>query len=377
MSIVKILIFYILFFSFNCFAQDNLSMHKRLQELEQQIAELQAQMHNTRTEYGKLQQQLQVSEENIGEVSTLLERLHGELENKALNLKDSQQRQAIQQKKLVEQRAILAQYIRSSYVMGHQDYLKLWLNQDDPFTIGRVLSYFNYFNRNKARQIEQIKQMLTAIQELDQAIREERNDLQLLVDSQTQRKNELEQSYQQRQIILLQLEQKMVSQDKKLKRLQEDKQQLEQLIDKLGNLAAHIPRPKKVTFTSEKGNMLQPVPGKIIKQFGQKRVSHLKWQGLLIEAPYHTKVRAIAAGRVIFAQWFRNLGLLVILDHQQGYMSLYGHNQNILVKTGDWVESGDNIAQVGSSGGRQQPGLYFEIRYQGIPQNPLNWLKNS
>ncbi|MCV6636682.1 peptidoglycan DD-metalloendopeptidase family protein [Candidatus Albibeggiatoa sp. nov. NOAA] len=358
-----------------CSAEQNLSMQQRLQQLEQQITELQAQMHNTRTKYGKLQQQLQANEENIGEVSTLLERLHGELAVKALNLKDSQHRQAEQQQKLAQQRAVLSQYIRSSYVMGHQDYLKLWLNQDDPFTVGRVLTYYNYFNRDKTRQIAQIKQMLIAIQQLDQTIQQETKDLQKLVNNQTQRKTELEQTHQQRQVILQQLEQEMVSQDKKLKQLQEDKRQLEQLISKLGSLAAHIPRPKKVDFASAKGQLSPPVQGKVIKQFGQKRVSHLKWQGLLIESPYQAKVRAVAAGRVIFAQWFRNLGLLVILDHQHGYMSLYGHNQNILVKTGDWVESGDIISQVGTSGGKQKPSLYFEIRYQGVPKNPAKWLR--
>jgi len=358
-----------------CSAEQNLSMQQRLQQLKQQIAQLQAQMYNTRTEYGRLQKQLQASEENIGEVSSLLERLHGELSVKSFNLKDSQQRQAAQQQKLMEQRAILSQYIRSSYIMGHQDYLKLWLNQDDPFTIGRVLTYYNYFNRNKAHQIEQIKQMLTSIQQLDQAIQQETTDLQKLVNNQTQHKTELEHNYQQRQTILQQLEQKILSQDKKLKQLLEDKRQLEQLIDKLGNLAAHIPRPKTVDFISLKGNLQRPVQGKIIKHFGQTRVSHLKWQGLLIESAYQSKVRAIAAGRVIFAQWFRNLGLLVILDHQQGYMSLYGHNQNLLVKMGDWVEINDVIAQVGTSGGKHEPSLYFEIRYQGLPQNPIKWLK--
>ena len=351
------------------------NMQQRLQQLNQQIEALQAQMHNTRTEYGKLQQQLQVSEENIGEVSSLLERLHGELSSKTLNLKDAQQRQAEQQQKLAQQRAILSQYIRSSYVMGHQDYLKLWLNQDDPFTVGRVLAYYNYFNRDKTRQIAQIKQMLAAVQQLDQTIQQETSELQHLVNNQTQRKTELEHNYQQRQTILHQLEQKMQTQEKKLKQLQEDKRQLEQLINKLGRLAAHIPRPKKVDFASMKGQMRMPVAGQVLKRFGQKRVSHLKWQGLLIESPFQTKIQAVAAGRVIFAQWFRNLGLLVILDHQHGYMSLYGHNQNLLVNTGDWVETGDVIAQVGSSGGKQTPSLYFEIRYQGVPQNPLKWLR--
>ncbi len=360
----------------NCFAEQNLSMQQRLQQLNLQIAELQAQMYNTRTEYGKLQKQLQVSEENIGEVASLLEQLHGELATQTLNLKDSQQRQAEQQQKLLQQRVILAQYIRSSYIMGHQDYLKLWLNQNDPFTIGRVLTYYNYFNRDKTHKIAKIKQMLQSIQQLDQTIRQETKTLQNLVNNQTQHKKQLEETYQQRQLILQQLEQKLESQDKKLKQLQEDKRQLEQLIDKLGHLAAHIPRPKTVDFASMKGQLMQPVDGQIIKRFGEKRVGHLKWQGLLIKAAYHSKVRAVASGRVIFAQWFRNLGLLVILDHQHGYMSLYGHNQNLRVKTGDWIEMGDVIANVGSSGGRQESALYFEIRYQGVPQNPVNWLRD-
>jgi murein hydrolase activator len=356
-------------------ADEQAVLQQRLAQLKQEIALVQEQMHNTRTEYGLLQRQLQISEENIGAVSRLLEDLHGELNNKQLQLQDLQQRQAKQQQQLNQHRDELATYVRSSYIIGNQDYIKLWLNQEDPFTIGRILGYYNYFQRIKAKHIEYINTALIEISTLGQDIAEQTQELNKLVNHETQRKTELEYTYNQRQAVLNSLEQQLISQDKKLKELEEDKRQLEQLLYRLGHLAAHIPSPKDVDFAATKGTLQLPVNGEILHKFGQKRVNHLKWQGLWLAAPTYSEVRAVAAGRVIFAEWFRNLGLLVILDHQNAYMSLYAHNQTLRVNTGDWVEAGMVIAQVGNSGGKEQSGLYFEIRHQGIPQNPIHWLQ--
>ncbi|RKZ40037.1 MAG: hypothetical protein DRQ49_09735 [Gammaproteobacteria bacterium] len=349
---------------------------EQLRQLESRILQLQVQRHNTHTQYGQLQRQLQHSEEDIGKVAQRLEILHSAFTDKQYTLADLKNRQLVQQTQLETQRQILARQIRAAYMTGHQDYLKLWLNQEEPFTIGRVLTYYKYFNQTKSRQITNIKNTLQELTTLKQAIELEKTDLNQLVIDQTHKKEELELNYKDRQKILTQLANTLENQDKELKRLQEDKRHLETLLGTLGEAFKDIPYPpgQYETFAKLKGQLPFPVRGKVIKRFGQRLVSHLKWQGMLIAAAKGKKVHAVAVGRVVFAQWFRHFGLLVIIEHGEGYMSLYAHNQSLYVKTGDWVNTNDTIATVGNSGGRKRSALYFEIRYQGVPQAPRKWL---
>jgi murein hydrolase activator len=349
---------------------------EQVHQLNLRIEQLQTQMHNTRTQYGRLQRQLQTSEEDIGDIARRLETLHSARIDKQNTLIDLKNQQLTLEKKLKTQREVLAKQVRAAYIMGQQDYLKLWLNQEYPVTIGRVLTYYDYFNRARSRQIASIKGILQRLNQLFDTIELETTDLNQLVKNHSQKKAELEVNYQQRHKILEQLAKTLENQSKQLKRLREDKRHLESLLGTLKEAIQNIPPPSKpISFAKLKGQLQMPVKGRILKQYGEKMVSHLKWQGMLIAAKKGEKVQAIAPGRVVFAQWFRNLGLLIIVDHGQGYMSLYGHNQSLYTKTGDWVKAHDIIASVGNSGGRKVSGLYFEIRHQGQPQAPRKWLR--
>lgn len=360
-------------------ATDAMTTTERLQQVESRIQQLQAEMHNTQTQYGRLQRQLQDREEDIGEVAQKLEQLHSALIDKENTLVDLKQQQQRQQQQLITQRQVLAQQIRSAYIMGRQDYLKLWLNQQEPFTIGRMLNYYSYFNRARTNQITSIQATLQNLQELEQTIRQESKQLNQLVTTHSSKRQELQLSYQERQAILAQLANTLENQDKELKRLREDKHQLEILLGTLGDTIKTIPptADKEVGLAMLKGLLAYPLQGQIVNHFGERLVGNLKWQGTLIAAPLGEKIRVIAPGRVVFAQWFRHLGLLIIIDHGQGYMSLYAHNQSLLAKTGDWIATNDIIATVGNSGGRKIAALYFEMRYQGIPINPQQWLNHS
>jgi septal ring factor EnvC (AmiA/AmiB activator) len=349
----------------------------QLRELEIRIQTLQQQMHDIRTQYGQLQSQLQDSEEDIGLVAQRLENLHDALNDKQNTLADLQQQMSVQQKLFTAQRQVLAKQIRAAYIIGHQDYLKLWLNQQDPFIIGRMLTYYDYFNRAQLHQITSINKTLKNLQSLKQTIEQESSNLDQLVKDHTQKKRELELNYSERQKILLQLANTMEAQDKELKQLQEDKRQLETLLGTLGKTLQDFPAPFSgdISFAKLKGQLPFPTSGQVVNQFGEQLVGHLKWQGMLMAATLGEKVRVVAPGMVVFAQWFRNLGLLVIVDHGEGYMSLYAHNQSLYVKTGDRVLANDIIATVGNSGGRKMSALYFEIRHQGVPQSPNEWLR--
>ncbi|ALG69351.2 murein hydrolase activator EnvC family protein [Beggiatoa leptomitoformis] len=350
----------------------------QLHQLTTRIQTLQDKMQDTRTEYGRLQRQLQRSEEDIGETAERLDGLNEELTDKRNSLANLEQQQQQQTQKLEEQRLALAKQVRAAYLTGQQDYLKLWLNQQDPFTVGRVLTYYDYINRARIQKIETINATLQHIQTLSQQIKDETNTINTLIDEHHNKKAHLETGYQDRQGILEELARTIESTDKEIKRLQDDKKQLEQLLGIVDKTFETLPPPVEpnTAFTALKGNLPLPVTGNITKKFGDELIGSLKYQGLLINAPQGEKVKSVAAGRIAFADWFRNMGQLIIIDHGKGYMSLYGHNQSLYVKTGDWVETGNPIASVGNSGGRNITGLYFEIRYQGAPIDPLTWLHN-
>lgn len=349
---------------------------EQLKELNARIQALQAQRHTTRSEYDRLQQLLQLSEEEIGNTAEKLAALTEELSDKQHILTDLRNRQQSQHIQLAQQRKILAQQIRAAYMIGRQDYLKLWLNQQDPFVVGRVLGYYDYFNRARVQQIENINKSLEQIQLLERTIQQQTIELNRLLSRQGDKRQELAGNYQERQQILAQLANTLEAQDQELKKLQEDKQHLESLLGGLTEASKTILQPvSTVNFAQLKGQLPKPTAGQIFKPFGEPLIGSLKSQGVMFKAGLGDKVSAIAAGRVVFAQWFRNYGNLVIVDHQQGYMSLYAHNRSLHVKAGDWVDAGANIATVGDSGGHDMAALYFEIRYQGSPVNPAGWLR--
>jgi murein hydrolase activator len=313
---------------------------EQLRQLEIRIRTLQSRMHDTQTEYGQRQQQLQQQEEAIGKIVERMQQLERERHDCQVNLDELEQQRAEQLQQLTAQRNVLAQQIRAAYLIGRQDYLKLWLNQESPDHIGRLLTYYDYFNRARANQIEAINDTLAQIQTLEKAIAQEKNRLNELINNLNHRKMALDTTQLERQRLLTDTLALISSQEAELKRLQEDKQRLSTLLGGLDSVIKQLPRPNTPPFHQLRGQLPLPVEGKIARQFGEARAGRLKWQGLLIAADLGEKVSAVAAGRVVFAEWFRNLGLLIILDHQHDYMTLYGYNQSIEVKVGDWVNAG-------------------------------------
>ncbi len=342
--------------------------NEQIRELELRIKQLKAQMYNARSQYGRLQQKLKQKEEQIGDIANRIHTLQNALTNKQRTLYKLKKQENQIQRKLQAKRKVLAKQITAAYVMGRQDYLKLWLNQEDVFTVGRMLTYYEYLNRTKSNQIQTIKISLENLITLKDTIKLKKADINNVINTQIKKKQALIFNYQQRKKILAQLANTLENQSTELKRLQENKRHLETLLSTLDTV------PKTDNLPGLKGKFAPPVKGRILKRFGDKLVAGLKWQGMLIAAPLGNKIRVIAPGQVIFAQWFRNFGLLIIIDHGQSYMSLYAHNQSLYVKMGDWVQANDIIATVGNSGGNKISGLYFEIRYQAKPQAPRNWL---
>jgi septal ring factor EnvC (AmiA/AmiB activator) len=272
----------------------------------------------------------------------------------------------------------IARQIRASYVMGRQEYLKLLLNQQDPAAVSRTLVYYDYFNRARVKQIDAIDQDLAKLAAVEQRMRDKAAELEASKQRQEEEKRHLLESQTERSEVLAKLENRIESGDQRLKSMLGDEQALIRLIESLRPTLEElaIEPGEQVAFAKQKGKLPWPVKGKISARYGTSRgVGDLKWRGVLITATEGSEVRAISHGRAVFSDWLRGFGMLLIVDHGDGYMTLYGHNQSLYKEVGDWINAGEVIASVGQSGGRQQDGLYFEIRYKGQPTNPIKWCR--
>ncbi len=359
-------------------AADNLEdTSQRLQRIRQQIQVLQQTMEETRDQYGTLQAELRETEQEIGLIAREIEDIAQQLTNRQQTLDALNRRRAEREQQLAAHRKALAAQVRAAYIMGRQDYLKILLNQQQPARLGRILTYYDYFNRARARRVAEIKLTLERIRILEQHIEQEKQTLGELRASREQHRRALQAESEKRQGILKKLLATMRGQNAELTRMRESKRHLETLLLTLQDAFDDFPRsgPTKIPFQRLRGRLEWPVKGKILHTYGSPRgLGSLKWQGMVIAAESGDKVRGIAPGRVVFADWFRNYGQLLIIEHDDGYMSLYGYNQSLYKHTGDWVEAGEEIASVGSSGGQEQAALYFEIRRRGSPLNPGPWL---
>jgi septal ring factor EnvC (AmiA/AmiB activator) len=269
----------------------------------------------------------------------------------------------------------LADQLRWSYRSSRQSRIKLLLNQDDPALLGRMLAYYDYYARAQADRISLLRESLTTLEAMQQSIDLELARVAQLADEQQSVLEQLEDRREQRQRLLAQLASQIDSEASRLQELERNRQALQALIERLSDVLSDIPPDlgARSGVEKQKGRLPMPLRGPVKHAFGQGRGGGLKWQGWLIGASAGSEVSAVAYGRVAFADWLRGYGLLIIIDHGQGYMSLYGHNESLLHEAGDWVEPGEVISIVGSNAGSEQ-GLYFELRKGGNAIDPAAWM---
>jgi murein hydrolase activator len=277
--------------------------------------------------------------------------------------------------RLAAERASLASQVRMSYVTGRAEVFKLLLSQESPATLGRMLVYYDYFNRARSVRIAAVGTDLERLAALNAETERIEGELKELESAQAAQVAALAKSRDERQVVVTRLESSIKDNSAAVAKLHGEEKRLSDLVEQLRQLMAGLPVEGDQPFATLKGKLSWPVPGRLAGDFGQPRAGGVvKWNGVLLEAPSGTAVRAVYHGRVAFADWLPGLGLLVIIDHGGGYMSLYGHNQALVKDSGDWVEPGETIAQVGDTGGQSRPALYFEIRYKGEPVNPHTWI---
>jgi septal ring factor EnvC (AmiA/AmiB activator) len=289
---------------------------------------------------------------------------------------------------LAGQQSLLGKLLYQQYLGGKHEYLKLLLNNQDPNQVARDLRYYQYIAHGRAIWLANLRKNLSALDSISMSTRDQRAELASLREEQTAQKKTLEKEKHARQIMLVKISQQLHQQRREISRLQRDESRLAQLVDKLTKMLAE---PKSTSlfrndnlpdnrfdgspFDQLKGKLTLPVKGEITNRFGTPRPdSTVQWKGLFLRTSSGQAVKAIAAGQVVFADWLRGFGNLLIIDHGKGYMSLYGNNETLYKQVGDVLRGGDTIATVGNTGGNEDFGLYFELRHESKPLDPMKWM---
>jgi len=279
---------------------------------------------------------------------------------------------------LARERIGLASQLRVAYLIGRSEPLQLLLNQRDPAAAARLYAYYGYFGRARAAQIDSIAQQVAHIDELDGELGKQEAALLELRNARQGQLARLENGRAQRQSALANLQTEASSRVASLARLRSQQSSLERLLRELQRAARPGPAPDNASnFARLRGQLEWPLAGQVLASYGQERASGVKWQGMVLAAEQGAPVRSIAAGRVIYADWLPGLGLLAIVDHGEGYLSLYGYNDQLRKSAGESVAAGEVLAAAGDSGGRSRPELYFEIRRAGQPVDPRAWFRRA
>ncbi len=286
-----------------------------------------------------------------------------------------QKRSAELEQQKVAQQELVTQALRASYIIGRDSSLKLLLNQEDPGPGTRMLRYYASFNDSRLTRLATYQQTLNELSVTTAGITDTTRSLQKRSIELEEQLVSLTHSRESRADILLALEAELASRSDQLVQLVQDRQHLENLITEINRIVSDIPAPEELMpFAQAQGELPWPLAGSLLNRFGASySEGNLQRQGIIISAAEGSAVRAIHPGRVVFADWLRGSGFLLVIDHGQGYMSLYAHNQGLLKQSGDWANRGEAIAAAGNNAGMDSPGIYFEIRHNGQAQNPVNW----
>lgn len=350
---------------------------RKLADVRAQIRQLGEELKSTSGERSEASDSLGQLETAISAALEVIGQLDAELAAQTAELETLDQRRQQLTKTLGRQREALAVLLRSAYALGHNEELKLLLQQEDVGAIARVLAYHRYFQRAR---VERIDGLLVDLKQLADVQAEIAGKQQQLAGLRSQREAEvaaLESGRGERQALLQAIDARIDAQKARLALMSRDEKNLLELLERLRDLFADIPKTLDGSepFARLRGRLVRPLPGKVRTAFGGTDESGRSISGVLIAAESGTPVKAVARGRVAFADWLKGYGMLMILDHGDGYMSLYGYNESLRKDVGDWVSAGEVIASSGASGGQKSAALYFELRLNGKPINPKPWLR--
>src|SRR5271170_3483649 len=350
---------------------------EQLQAVKSEIERVTHEVEAEQVERDRLTRDLRSSELSVGKAREALLEVRRQRAEGAARRAALATEKKTRETQLAENRAALAGQMRAAYLIGRQEPLKLLLNQKDPALAGRMFAYYSYFGRARAGQIKLIEEDVQRIGELEGELEAEDAKLAELEKQQRTQLNALEAAREQRSHVLATLEAQSHTRAQNLARLKSEQAGLEKLLRELRAALERFPVEGNDAFTRLRGKLNWPVNGQLVARFGEARAGGVHWDGVLVATERGSPVKAVCQGRVIYADWLPGLGLLTIVDHGVGYLSLYGHNEKLLKAVGDEVAAGDTIASAGDSGGSSRPELYFEIRKAGKPVDPRPWFKST
>ena len=365
-------------------------------------ASRQDELDNLRKRITNLRQELEKTSESKSEVADALRESERAISNSNRKLAELAQQQREAGRTLVQlrqqarqleravqgQQILLGKMLYQQYLGGKQEYLKLLLNNHDPNQTAREMQYYEYIARSRATWLKTLRNDLAQLNTVTNQTRQKSTEIAALQEEQKLQKQTLEREKRTHQQVLGKIALQLRQQRREIGRLQRDENHLARLVQKLSRMLAQ-PKGKGVfsndnlpddrfdgsPFEQLKGRLALPVKGEVSNKFGHPRPdSTVLWKGLFLCAAANQSVKAVAAGRVVFADWLRGFGNLLIIDHGKGYMSLYGNNETLYKQVGDVLRGGDTIAAVGNSGGNEDSGLYFELRHEGKPLDPMKWV---
>jgi len=357
----------------SAFAQQQ--QEQELAELKQQIQLTEQQVKQQQRQLEQAEQKLQRSDRELAEASAATRATEQERQQLAAREQQLLQQQETLEQTLQQQQSLLASQLKSAYSLGQHDYSKMLLSQQDAAKLERVLSYYQYFNRARLRQLAALNKTITELQQVLLELTEKQQQLAASLQKLQQQQQLLAQAKSEQQQAVSRLQDTLRQQGRQLDYLRQNEASLQTTLDNLRKLAEQA--RELGGLTKQKGRLIWPLNGSLLQRFGQSRQGGISSRGILIQGSEGDAVKAIADGQVIYADWLKGYGWVIVLDHGAGFMSLYGHNQNLLKQPGARINAGETIALTGMSGGQASAGLYFEIREKGEAVNPMQWLMQS
>ena len=365
----------LLLFSSALLAAD--SDREKLEQLKSSISKLEQRLEQRSQEKNDLVNSLKKVELEAAATGKRIRQLNRQIDSSRKKLSTLEKQQRALQQNIKDQNSAIAEYLTAAYKLGDQEPIKLLLNQEDPQQLSRLFKYYSYFLDARNKKIETY---LADVEKLS-ALMTEVNQQKLLLDSNRKKLVQDQEQFaaisKRRSEALKQLNTSLKNDRSKLEKMVAERAELEELLNRVETAVSEValtPPVIQQSFVSQKGLLQWPLKGRVAHSFGSQRSGTMRWQGWLIGAKSGESVNAVHDGHVIFSNYLRGFGLLIILNHGDGYMTLYAHNKELLKDTGDWVLSSETIARAGDTGGLEKPALYFEIRKQGQPADPSEWL---
>lgn len=355
-------------------ADDN---DRRLEGLKSRIESLEKEMRQATDRRDSEAAALREAEQAVARAAGALETTRRELAAGRQRLAGLEARRESLARELAVDTDALARELRAAWLAGSQPRLKVVLSQGDPNRLGRMLAWYGYLARDRAGRMSALTARLEGLAAASRELGAETERLASLGARQALEVSRHDAARRQRATELSALETSLSGRSEEVERLRAEAATLERVIEELRAAVVDLPMPADgQPFGKQVGRLAWPASGALLRTFGERRGGGPGSNGVLLSVPRGTEVRAVWHGRVAYADWLPGLGLLLILEHGDGYLSLYGHNEVLLRGVGDWVQSGEVVAHAGDSGGRDSAALYLEIRRNGKPEDPQRWFSS-